>query len=447
MRADPATPPPAPVVAPGPGPRRTVWSGVLLLALAVLAGATLRTLFSPLQEAAKLELGLSDLQISLVQGMAFAVPIAIFAIPLGWLADRSNRVRILIGLSLAWTLGTLLTAAARDFNVLFVARMLAGVAGNCVVPVAISVAADLCAPQRRGRSMLLLSLGNVAGAAVAFALGGALLAPLEAADPALFGLSGWRAVTLLFGLGGALLTAPLLLLREPPRHEVEQVRAGLGAIAAALWRRRWFLLPLFVGQVGVVMAETAATIWAAPVLIREFGQSPGQFAGWMGGALLLAGVVGSLIGGFAADWGQKLRANGGILTGAVAAAALTIPSAAYALADGVVLFGILLTVLLLAGTVAGLVTATAIAVLVPNEERGLSLGAFMILGALIGMGVAPVLVTLGAEALGGEHRLAPALAAVSVAVSVLSTLGFALAWRNAPPPVAGRQAAGGEAAG
>src|SRR5690606_3273078 len=87
MRADPATPRPG--VGAGSGPRRAGWSGVLLLALAVLAGATLRTLFSPLQEAAKLELGLSDLQISLVQGMAFAVPIAIFAIPLGWLADRS----------------------------------------------------------------------------------------------------------------------------------------------------------------------------------------------------------------------------------------------------------------------------------------------------------------------------------------------------------------------
>src|SRR5690606_26645693 len=108
----------------------------------------------------------------------------------------------------------------------------------------------------------------------------------------------------------------------------------------------------------------------------------------------------------------------------------------YPVMPSITLFGVMFTLLLVGGTVAGLVTATAIAVLVPNEERGLCLGAFMILGALIGLGIAPVIVTLGSQALGGEAYLAQALAMVSVTVSVLSTLGFVVAFLNAPRPVA-----------
>ena len=326
--------------------RRTLWGAILVLAIAVTAGATMRTVFSPLQEAAKQTLGLSDVQLGLIQGVAVAVPMALIALPLGWLADHSNRVRILIGLSVVWTAGMALTAFAQDFNLLFVARMLAGAAGNFVVPVAISVAADMCMPERRGRSLLVLSLGNVVGGALAFAIGGALLgAVMENAAPSLMGLEPWRSVSLWFAVGSAVLTLPLLLLREPERHEVEQANAAVKAVAKALWARRGFLVPLFVGQVGVVMADMAAAVWAAPVLVRNYGLTPAEFGGWMGGGLLLAGVVGSVIGGFGADWGHRRKRRGGILTAALIAAVIAVPASLYPLMPSTELFGLAFTVL------------------------------------------------------------------------------------------------------
>jgi MFS family permease len=415
--------------------RRTAWGAILVLALAVCAGATMRTVFSPLQEAAKASMGLTDVQMSLVQGLAMAAPMALIALPLGWLADRTNRLRILLVLSGLWTVGMAMTAFAQDFTVLFLARMLAGTAGNFVVPVAISVAADLCMPERRGRSLLLLSLGNVVGAALAFAIGGVVLgAAVEQHTPALFGLEPWRETSLWFAIASAVLTLPLLALREPARHEVEQADAPIRAIASALWSRRGFLVPLFIGQVGVVMADMAATVWAAPVLERDYGLSPVEFGSWMGGGLLLAGIVGSIIGGFSADWGQKLTRRGGILTGAVIAAVLAVPASLYPIMPSTALFGVAFTLLMICGTVAGLITATAIAVLVPNEERGLCLGAFMILGALIGIGIAPLVVTLTSQAMGGESQLALSLAVTSVIIGVLSFGGFWLAMKNAPRP-------------
>lgn len=427
------------LIAPAEAPpiRRTLWGAILVLAIAVTAGATMRTVFSPLQEAAKLSMGLSDFQIGLIQGVAIAVPMALLALPLGWLADRSNRIRILIVLSLLWTAGMALTAFAQDFNLLFVARMLAGVAGNFVVPVAISVASDLCMPERRGRSLLILSLGNVVGGALAFAIGGAVLGALiEQTAPGLLGLEPWRSVSLWFAIASAVMTLPLFFLREPVRHEVEQINAPIKAIAKALWSRRAFLLPLFIGQVGVVMADMAAAVWAAPVLERDYGLTPAEFGGWMGGGLLLAGVFGSIIGGFSADWGHKLPRRGGILTAALIAAVIALPASLYPIMPSTALFGVAFTLLMTSGTVAGLVTATAISVLVPNEERGLCLGAFMILGALIGIGVAPTVVTLASDAMGGESQLALSLTIVSVVIGFLSLAGFWLAMRNAPRPVA-----------
>lgn|GEM_PF-3805154 len=81
------------------------------------------------------------------------------------------------------------------------------------------------------------------------------------------------------------------------------------------------------------------------------------------------------------------------------------------------------------------VTATAIAVLVPNEERGTCLGAFMILGTPIGMGVSPILVSLGSQVLGGEAQLALSLAIVGVGVGIISLAGLLIAMLNAPKPV------------
>ena len=80
-------------------------------------------------------------------------------------------------------------------------------------------------------------------------------------------------------------------------------------------------------------------------------------------------------------------------------------------------------------------TATALAVLLPNELRGLSIGVFLAVGGLIAFGVAPTLVTGVSALLGGETFLAQALAVVGLAVSVLGCGGFIVARKHAPQPV------------
>lgn len=412
-------------------------ASLIVLALVMAIGFTVMGSFSTVQEGAKADLSLDDLELSLIQGVGAAVPLVLLSIPIGVLVDRTNRVRLLVSLAGVWTLGTLLTAFATGGPMLFAARMLTGIGTTGALTAALSLGADLCAPAKRGRAMLIINIGKMVGAAAAFALTGALFgwfggggAPSWSAS-----LAPWRAAHLALAAIGAVLILPLLFLREPARHEVV---AGPGApyrvLAAELWDRRRFLVPLFIGQSGVVMADTAAGIWAAPVLTRDYGLTPDAFGGWMGLLVLGTGLAGSILGGFAADWGQAGGRRGGVLIGAAIAAVLGVPAALFPLMPTVPLFAAALGVLVFCGTVTGLITSVALTVLIPNELRGLCIGALIAVAGLVGYGAAPTLVAAVSSLLGGERHLGQALAIVGVIVSIVSVWGFLLAMRRSPDP-------------
>lgn len=419
---------------------RSAWQGRnlwALLALGLAMGTAFDAMgsFSTVQEGAKADLLLSDGDLGLVQGVSAAIPLALFSIPLGILVDRTHRVRLLLALAALWTIGTLLTAVAQSVPLLFVGRMLTATGTTGGLTAALSIGADLCRPAERGRATLLVTLGQRIGIAAAFAIPGWLFGWLGAGGgPGMLAhIAPWRGVHYLLAIASALLFVPLLLLREPVRQEVAAgPHAPFGTIARELWSRRAFLIPLFAGQIAVVMADTAAVIWAAPVLSRSYGQHPGDFAGWMGLLILGTGIAGAVLGGFSADLGQKSTRRGGILLGAVIAAGIGIPAGLFPLSPSVPVFAAALGTLALCGTLTGIVVAVALTVLIPNELRGVCIGAFIAIAGVIGYGIAPLLVTGVSGLLGGEAHLSAALAIVDTAVGALSFAAFLLAMRHAP---------------
>lgn len=106
------------------------------------------------------------------------------------------------------------------------------------------------------------------------------------------------------------------------------------------------------------------------------------------------------------------------------AATLSIPGAFFTLMPTTTGFGWMLLLLLTCGGITGLVTAAAIAVLVPNEIRGVCLGAFVVVGAIIGFGVSPTLVTLVADAVGGDQALPLGVALTGALTSAVAAIGF-----------------------
>jgi len=411
---------------------------LILLGLLIASGFMAMQSFGIMAESAKAELSLSDQALALIQGLGAAVPLVLFSIPIGILVDRTHRIRLLIMLALCWTAGTFLTALAANAWILFVARMMTAIGTTGALTATLSLTADLCRPEQRGRAMLITTVGKNLGIAAGFAVAGWLLG-LFAMDgaPRWFGnITAWRSAQWTLGLASIVLMLPLLLLREPVRREVESsVTAPFKVVMNELWERRAFLIPLFVGQTAVVMADAAAGIWASPVIERHYGLQPADFGGWLGGLVLLGGFVGAIAGGLLADWGQKSGRRGGLLIGALGCAAIGVPASLFPLMPSVPAFAAAIFVLLLMGTITGLITSVALTVLLPNELRGLTIGAFIAVAGLIGFGVAPSLVTVVSALLGGEAMLREALAIVGVIVSIVSVFGFWLAMRRAPSSV------------
>ncbi len=413
---------------------RSALPSLLALTLAMTIGFAMMGSFGTVQESVKAELRLTDATLGIIQGVSAGLALVVFSIPVGLLVDRFNRVRLMIALALVWTLGTALTAVAQDATMLFVARVLTATGTTGALTAALSLTADLCVPEQRGRAMLVVNLGKIAGVAGAFALGGWLFGAFTGGTlPTIAGMVPWRGTHVVLAIVSIVLIAPLLLLREPARREVAATtHAPFRVLAGQLWSRRRFLIPLFVGQVAVVMADNAALVWAAPVLSRRFGLQPGDFAGWMGALVLVSGLGGTLLGGFTADLGQKSGRRGGLLIGASVAAMLGVPAALFPIAPSVTWFALAFGLLSLCGAITGLATSVALTVLIPNELRGLCIGAFIAFAGLIGFGIAPPLVTLVSTMLGGEGHLAPALAIVGVVTGLLSVGAFLFAIRTAP---------------
>ncbi|WP_183984121.1 MFS transporter [Sphingomonas jinjuensis] len=404
-----------------------------ILALAMLLGFAAMQSFGTVQEGAKAEMGLSDYALSLIQGLSAALPLALFSIPIGILVDRHHRVRIMIALVGAFVAGTWATALASGPWMLFVARMLAGVGATGALTAALSLSADLCAPDQRGRALVIVGLGKSLGQAAAFGVVGELFGWFVAHPAAFGGIAPWRGSHLALAALATLLMVPLFFLREPPRREVATgLHAPFRVVAGALWQRRGFLLPLFLGQVSVVMADAAGVIWAAPVLARVFKLQPQDFAAWMAPLMFVAGTAGAALGGVSADLGQKGARRGGLLIGAIVAAAIGIPAALFPIAPSVPAFAVAFGTLILCGSLTGAATSVALTVFIPNELRGLCIGAFLAVAGLIGFGLAPTLVAATSGLLGGEQHLAGGLAIVGVATSVVSLIAFIVAMRRAP---------------
>jgi MFS family permease len=416
-----------------PSLRRSI-APLFIVASAVIAAFSVMNSFGVIQQSAKDEMGLSDTVLGLVQGVSVAVQVTLFTIPIGRMADRFNRVRLLFLLGVVWTAGTVLTALAFNPWVLFAGRMLASVGGTGGWTTALSLAADFGRPAERGRTLLIVALGKILGQAVAFGLTGWLLGLfLHGAAPGWFaGIAPWRSTHYALAMFSLALILPLLFMREPERRGVEtSTQAPLQVIAHELWSRRRFLIPLYIGTACVVMADASAAIWVSPVLSRNYGLSPEQFAGWMSALVIAVGAGGAIIGGFVADWGRKSGFRGGILIGSVIASAVSIPCALFPIAPSAPLYGLGFGMLLLCGMVANLVAQTAKTVLIPNEARGLCIGISITIGSLMGFGVAPTLIARVSILLGGERHLGQALAMVGAANSVVSFVGFMLAKRHA----------------
>lgn len=178
-----------------------------------------RQILSILAVDIKRDLDLTDGQLGFLGGAAFAVFYALFGVPLGRLADRWHRVRLLtIGLTL-WSAMTAFSGLAKNYLTLSLARMGVGVGEATASPTAYSLISDYFPARQRGTALAIYSSGLYLGGGVSLLIGAKISKVWDAAYPGggWGGLVGWQAAFLAVGLPGLLVALWVSTLREPAR--------------------------------------------------------------------------------------------------------------------------------------------------------------------------------------------------------------------------------------
>jgi MFS family permease len=423
----------------GPG-QAARWLAVGLLLAAYAVAFLDRQIISLLVQPLKADLGISDTQIGILQGPAFGLFYAVLGLPLGWLADRVNRVR-LISLAIAlWSAMTVASGLTNSFEGLLLARVGVGVGEAALVPAAVSLLSDLFRPERRALPLSVFTTGISLGLGLALVLGGAFVTwTSNGAVGALPLLGGWlaaqqpwQATFVLAGLVGLPVAALVLLLDEPRAAGVsagadgvaaQQLESASGALRY-LRERSDFFVPMLLATCALYVLSSAVSAWVPALFIRRFDWSPAHVGQTLGVWIMLFGICGNLLSGaLTQTFVRRGRIDAPVRTMLVGTA-LILPAATIAplLPDAAsVMAGVLAMYFAMALTF-GIATTTFVAV-TPSRLRGQVVAIYLLLGNLVGLGLGPplvgALVDHGGATLG---RIGPALSLVCVAVGAPALL-------------------------
>ena len=237
------------------GVERYSWYALFVLVIVYVINFVDRQLLTILAVDIKHDLGISDAQFGFLYGTAFGVFYALFGIPLGKLADRITRTRLLaIGLTL-WSTMTAFSGMSRGFWQLGAARVGVGVGEATAGPCSYSLLSDYFPAHRRATAIAIFSSGIYMGGGLSLYLGTAIAGSWNASFPIgtrPFGLAGWQAAFLAVGLPGLLMAVWVRSLREPvrgrfdvPALEVAPAQPRQPATWAALARDMGAIVPPF----------------------------------------------------------------------------------------------------------------------------------------------------------------------------------------------------------
>ena len=254
-----------------------------------------RQLLAILQESIKVDLDLSDGQLGLLTGFAFAVFYVTAGIPIARWADRSNRSRIIAASLFIWSFMTALSGAAQNYLQLLLARIGVGVGEAGGSPPSHSIISDIFPPTSRATALGFYSTGVSFGILFGFLLGGWLNE-----------FFGWRIAFAVVGIPGVILAVVVwMTLPEPIRGLSEQKQVTDDQptfldVLSLLWSRLSFR-HLAAGAALNAFASYSTSNWTASFMIRSHGMTTGELGTWLAMIMGFGGAIGVFFGGYIAD--------------------------------------------------------------------------------------------------------------------------------------------------
>lgn len=348
-----------------------------------------RQIVNILAEPIARDLDLSDTQIGLMTGLAFALFYTVLGIPIARLADRASTSRPkLIAIALAvWSAMTALCGLAQNFWQLLLARIGVGVGEAGCTPPAHSLISDLVPPEKRSSALAFYSLGIPIGTLMGMIIGGTLVDFL-----------GWREAFLIVGLPGVALALVVWFVLKDPRQADAQaiLRAQnqpaalpIGEALREVMGSRAFILLLCAGSAASFLAY-GKTTWTTIFFQRTHEMTPGQVGLWFGLLGGVGGILGTWLGGYLADrFGAKNRRH--VLSAPAIGMALAVPLAllAYQAPTWPLALALLFVPTVFNSFYYG-PTYSAAQGLVPLRARAIAAATLLFFQNLIGLGLGPL---------------------------------------------------------
>lgn len=348
-----------------------------------------RQIVNILAEPIRIELGLSDTEIGLMTGLAFALFYTVLGLPIARFSDRSttNRPWLIGGALAIWSAMTALCGMAQNFVQLLLARIGVGIGEAGCTPPAHSLIADLVEPAKRASALAFYALGIPIGTLLGMLIGGLL------AD-----MVGWRNAFLIVGLPGVILALIVFVTLKDPRRTGMMQQASTGQPTAqmpmkealkAMFSSRAFVLLVAAGSAAAFLAYGKVT-WITIFFQRTHGLTPGEVGFWFGLVNGAAGIAGTFLGGYLADrYGSKNRRH--VLTAPAIGMVVTIPFALLAfMTDNWVQALFLLVVPTICNSLYYGPTYSSVQGLVPLRARAIAAAVLLFFQNLIGLGLGPL---------------------------------------------------------
>lgn len=389
------------------------WYVVAILVVAYTFSFIDRQILSLLVEPMKKDLDITDTQMSLLQGMAFALFYTLMGLPIGRMVDSQHRVRIITIGVFIWSLMTALCGIARSYWELFVYRMGVGVGEAALSPAAYSMLSDYFKPERMGFAIGVYGMGVYIGAGLALIIGAEVINLVSDVTtltlPVLGDIYSWQIVFFAVGLPGILIAIWVATVKEPVRRGIAAQNPAkdaskdtktnnslpLGQVLAYM-RQNWVTLIChnMAYALSAMMAYGIAA-WIPTFFIRTHGWTAveaGRSYGWI---IVIFGTAGVVAGGWAGDFLKSKGVRNGRMVAIALTGLLTAPFAiAYPLMDDPIWALAMLAPATFFATFTTGAGPSALQELMPNQMRGFASAVMLFVVNIIGLGLGPTSIAL-----------------------------------------------------
>jgi MFS family permease len=293
-------------------PRLVAWYATVVLAVMYWLSVLDRFIISLLVGPIKTDLGISDTQFGLLNGLAFGVTFCLFGLFAGAIADRFSRRWVIFSGVSVWSISTALCGTAHSFTSLLTARVGVGAGEAALAPAATSMLTDLFPRDRLTTAIAVFALGSTIGSGCAFLFGGLIIEIVSKHGvmtlPLLGEIRSWQAVFFIVGIPGALISLLMFTVPEPVRRGRKAVATSWAFVFAAyrdLVRfirtqpRYFFSHYVAFGLISAVLTGTGT--WLPAFMGRTFGWQFGRIGLVLGLIVGITGIFGPIISGRCVD--------------------------------------------------------------------------------------------------------------------------------------------------